>query len=127
MEIISYYAYYESSIGSKGINHSVKYKNVSNRTIVAIQFGLVSYSVWNEFLDKLLGVTIQNIPPGETTYNGSWTTSLVSSDFTFWTGVSYVSMVRFDNGEIWTANKEDITASLQYIENNFDILIPTSK
>src|SRR5215467_4695625 len=66
IKIVSYAAIYfgsSSTYISRGIHHKLEYENSSGRTVVAIQFGLVSFDIWNEFLDRTGGVTIDTLTP----------------------------------------------------------------
>jgi hypothetical protein len=42
------------------------------------------------------------------------------ADFSFHTGVAYVSKVRFDDGEIWSADLTSVVLELRKIEKDFD-------
>jgi hypothetical protein len=121
IKIISYNAVYvgsSSSYVSRGIHHSLEYENSSGRTVVAIQFGLVSFDIWNEFLDRTGGVTMETIAPGSKE-KGKWVATSYA-DFSFHTGVAYVSKVRFDDGEIWSADLTSVVLELRKIEKDFD-------
>lgn len=102
----------------KGIQHKVSYSNASNRTIVAIRLGFVSFDIWNEKLDKTGGITIEKIPPGKTD-KGTWVTRSYGS-FTFLTGVAYVDRVRFEDGEIWKSDPDLIVEEIQNIQEDFE-------
>lgn len=108
-----------STYAREGIHHSVTYRNNTDRIIVAIQFGLVAFDIWNEFLDRTGGVSMDAVKPGGKE-SGAWTANAYG-DFSFHTGVAYVSKVRFDNGEIWTADLEAVARQMREIEKDFDI------
>ncbi|MGB2868322.1 MAG: hypothetical protein WBD36_07725 [Bacteroidota bacterium] len=86
---------------SEGIYHILEYKNVSQRRIIALQIGLVSFDIWNEVLDQTGGLSMKEIAPAESV-TGRWAVT-TSGDFSFYTGVAYVSKVRFLDGEILTS------------------------
>lgn len=121
IEITSYDAKYKSGgkYTREGIHHSLRWKNSSEKVIVAVQFGLVSFNVWNNFLDRMNGVNIENLPPGKEDM-GTWI-ARAYADFSFLTGFSYVSKVRLEDGTIWNCNLEEIKAELQKVEEEFDI------
>lgn len=75
--------------------------------------------MFNEFIDRTQGVSIEEITPGGTD-KGTWLASALA-DFSFLTGVAYVSKVRFDNGEIWAADLDHIGQELAKIEKDFDV------
>jgi hypothetical protein len=119
--ITSYNAEYRerSQYTSPGIHHSTRFASKAGKEIVALQIGLVSFNVWNEFIDRTLGVTIENLAPGKEG-RGTWVANAYG-EFAFLTGVAYVNRVRFADGEIWTANLDDIVEELRKIEKNFDV------
>ena len=121
VEITSYSAVFRTGTkySSEGIVHSITYKNTSERTVAAMQFGLVSFDIWNEFLDRTGGITIEDVAPGGTD-KGSWRATAYA-DFTFLTGFAYVSKVRFSDGEIWIADLEAIAEEMRKIEQDFDV------
>jgi hypothetical protein len=87
--------------------------------VVAIQLGLVSFDIWNEFLDRTAGVTM-DILPAQATSKGMWVASRYA-DFSFHTGVAYVSKVRFEDSEIRVAGLGAIVAELKKIQADFDV------
>ena len=122
LEITSYSAKYQKGRGSysrDGIRHRAEYRNKSGRRVVAVQIGFVSFNVFNEFLDRMHGVSITEINPNQLE-KGTWNATALA-DFSFLTGVAYISKVRFENGEIWRADLEYITEELRKIEEEFDI------
>lgn len=123
LQITDYSASYRtgSTYTSEGIRHAVKFKNISQQAIVAIQIGLVSFDIWNEFLDRTGGVSIQDIAPG-ISGSGTWVANAYG-DFAFLTGFAYVSKVRFSDGTIWNADIEKIADELRKIEIDFDVKV----
>ena len=122
LNITSYAAVYQEGgrYSTEGIRHTVEYKNNSGKTIVAVQIGLVSFDVWNEFLDRTGGVSLENLDPGESR-KGTWV-ARAYADFSFLTGVAYVSKIRFIDGTIMEADLDAIAQELRKIEEDFDIL-----
>ncbi len=51
---------------------------------------------------------------------GGWV-ARAYADFSFHTGVAYVSKVRFEDGEIWTADLDAIAQEMRKIEKDFDV------
>lgn len=122
LTIISYSAQYLAGLGGyiqEGIHHEVEYDNTSQRPIVAVKIGLVSFNVWNEFLDHTGGVAIEDLAHGATK-KGTWI-ARGYADFGFMTGVAYVNKVRFDDGTIWSADLNAIADELRKIEQSFDV------
>jgi hypothetical protein len=42
------------------------------------------------------------------------------ADFSFLTGVAYISRVRFDDGQIWVADLNAVEGELRKIDKDFD-------
>jgi hypothetical protein len=121
VRIMSFNAMYfsgSSTYVSRGIHNELEFENVSPRNIVAIEFGLVAFDIWNEFLDRTGGITMSGLAAGVKD-KGKWVASRYA-DFSFHTGVAYVSKVRFDDGEIWTADNAGILLEMRKIQKDFD-------
>ena len=103
----------------EGIRHSLNYRNASKRKIVALHFGVLAFDNVNEFQDKLGGNTIQDVEQGATA-DGVWIASALAES-AFYTGVAYLSKVRFENSEVWAADLDSITKQVQEIEAAFSV------
>ncbi len=121
IEITSFSAAYQpdGTYQREGIRYEVKYKNIGDKEIVAVQMGLVGFDIWNEFMDRTGGIAIENIKPGASE-EGTWVASAYA-EFSFLTGFAYISKVRFSNGQIWEANLESIANEMRKIEKGFDV------
>lgn len=102
----------------EGIRHEVEYRNRSSQKIVAIQFGLVSFDLWNEFLARTAGLSTEVISP-RARERGGWSTP-TDAAFAFHTAVVYVDRVRFESGDIWTADADLVIAAMRAIQKDFD-------
>ena len=80
----------------EGIHHQAGYMNRTDRLIVAVRLGFVSFSVFNEFIDRTYGVDISDVKPGEEG-GGLWVERFAPADFSFLTGVVFVDRVRFES------------------------------
>ena len=107
-----------TSDSPESIRHEIEYRNRSSQRIVAIQFGLVSFDLWNEFLAKTAGLSTEVVAP-KARERGSWST-LSEVAFSFNTAVVYVERVRFESGEIWAADLDPVIAVMRTIQKNFD-------
>ena len=98
--ITEYTARYQerSRYQSEGIRHELSYRNVGTRKIVAVQFGLLAFNIFNEFQDRLGGFTIEDVEVGSPE-SGAWVANALA-EAAFYTGVAYVDKVRFEDGEI---------------------------
>lgn len=102
-----------------GVIHTLRYRNVSERTIVAFKCGLLAFDVFNEFQGSLGGYAIRPIAPDKGG-SGQWLMS-AGVDSSFYTGVAYLSKVRFEDGEVWSADLNDIAKQVQGIEADFSM------
>ena len=55
----------------------MSYRNTSDKKIVAIQFGLLAFNIFNEFQDRLGGFTIEDVGIGESE-SGAWVASALA-------------------------------------------------
>jgi hypothetical protein len=119
--ITKYTARYLSAAkaSEQGVNHRIEYTNRSERRIEALEIGFVEFNVWNEHLDTLFGNDLDAVTAGRSG-EGSWLHDPPAA-FTFYTGVAYISRVRFDDGEIWTADLDAIAEHLKSLEANFSV------
>jgi hypothetical protein len=102
----------------ESIRHDVEYRNRSNQKVVAIQFGLVSFDLWNEFLARTAGLSTEAVAP-RGRERGGWSTP-TDAAFAFHTAVVYVDRVRFESGEIWSADPDLVVAAMRTIQKDFD-------
>lgn len=129
VEIKEYKARYEaasnSTTYSRGnpdqVAHDVAYINKSGKKLAAVEFALVEFSLFNEYLGRLYGLAASDLPTQNETKpkKASWVHSPYAS-FAFLTAVAYVSQVRFDDGQIWKADLTDVIGELKKIESDFD-------
>lgn len=119
--ITSYSAAYRerTNYSQEGIQHSVEYRNNSGKVVDAVEIGLVSFDVWNEFLNRTGGISLETLAPGASK-KGLWIASAYA-DFSFLTGVAYVRRVRFRDGSIWSVDLNAIAQELSSIESGFDV------
>jgi len=118
--VTGYRAEYQkgNSTSMPGVRHDVEYRNRSGQRVVAVQFGLVTFDVWDEFLARTAGLAVQ--PLGARSRDrGIWTT-VTEAAFAYRTAVVYVERVRFESGEIWNADRETILGALRVIQKDFD-------
>jgi hypothetical protein len=125
LEITLYQASFEAETrataysrgNSDQIVHSVTYKNVSGKDIVALQIGLNAFDAFNGFMGRSSGWSTELVPAGASK-KASWAQKPYSA-FTFknyGTGVVYINAVRFSDGTIWRANLAEILTELQKFE-----------
>lgn len=122
VRIVTYSADYverTSTYTEQGIHHRLEYQSSSQKPVAAVQFGLVSFDVFNDFIGRTGGISLEAMPPGGKALKGGWVTRAYG-DFAFLTGVAYVQRVRFADGEIWSADEIAIVAELKKIQADFD-------
>lgn len=123
IQIKSYDAQYkEDGATEEGcIYHKIQYISNVNKKIVALEFGFVSYDIWNEYLGKIGGIVIENIKPRERyPIETSWAQDC-QRDHAFHTGFVYVDKIRFEDGEIWISEKEVVLQELRKFDENFNV------
>jgi hypothetical protein len=102
----------------EGLRHDIEYRSRTDQRIVAIQFGLVGFDVWNEFLDKNAALASGSLD-ARGRERSSWFTP-TAAGVAFFTGVVYVERVRFANGEIWTADQDAVLTAMRAVQKDFD-------
>jgi len=120
IQVTSYRTDYQKRTNDslEGIRHELEYRNRSGKKIVAIQFGLMSFDLWNEFLARTAGLSTEEISP-KGKDKGAWVTPTDSS-FAFHTAVVYVERVRFESGEIWNEDPELVLTAMRAVQKDFD-------
>jgi len=104
-------------VDENGVSHKIEYKNRTDRRIVAIEFGFVEFTVWNEHIETLIANDMDAVGGGKSG-EGVWLHDPLTG-FIFHTGVAYVSRVRFEDGEIWNANVEEVAEHIRSVEPSF--------
>lgn len=127
VEITQYDAQFEPETASAynrhldQIRHSVKILNRSGKELMAVEVGLVSFNLFNEYLGRLHGIGESDMPKPNDPKPRSWSwTHSPYGCFSFLTGVAYVSQIRFRDGTIWKADMNSIVTELKKIEADFD-------
>ena len=102
------------------ISHSIKAINSSDKLIVAYHLSFITFDVFNEFLDKFNGFSVDKVEINKEEKAG-WRHSpyAVALFEDYGTAVVYVDKIRFENGTIWAANKEEILPQIQEIQESF--------
>ena len=95
------------------VQHQLRYGNPRQETIVAVQFGFVSFNVFDEFLSHHAGLAVADLESA-TEHEYRWVFE-GTADFSFLTGAVFVRKVRFESGAIWEANLEGVSAILESI------------
>ena len=103
----------------EGIHHQAGYMNRTGSSNRGCATGIRSFSVFNEFIDRTYGVDISDVKPGEEG-GGLWVERFAPADFSFLTGVVFVDRVRFENGDIWVADREAVVSQLREVQQDFD-------
>ena len=110
------------------ISHQIKLLNRGSKKLIAVEFGFVEFNLFNEYLGRLHGLTANDLPDpsGPKPKTAGWYHSPYAA-FGFLTGVAYVSQVRFDDGQIWKADMNEIVVELKKIETDFDATVLNKK
>ncbi len=101
LKITSYTAAYQEGdlFIKEGIIHYAEYKNTSEKTIVALAIGFVSYDIWNEHINGINGFSIEDIPPDGNGYEVWLDTA--DGGLKFATGIAGIVKARFSDGTVW--------------------------
>ena len=114
-----------SNTGIEGVRWEVDYQNASDRQIVALRVGFVSFNAFNEYMFRFEGYLTKDIDAGRTD-DGDWTQRRLGA-FAFHTGVVYVDRVRFANGDIWVADLGPVGERLMQVQAGFDLSVLTEE
>lgn len=128
LQITAFDAKYQSRssvAGEEGIRYSVVFVNKSVNPVVAFRIGLVAFNVFDEFLNRTNGIGISVVEPGREG-RGTWISDPYA-DFSFLTGVAYVSAVRLSDDTMWEADMDFVISELQKIQIDFDATKLTSE
>ena len=102
---------------TEGIAHVVEYRNITERKIVAVVFGLLAFDIFDESQDTFHGWSLDDLKQGASG-NGVWMRSSSMAE-AFHTGMAYVAKVRFEDGEIWKSDLEGIVEQIHRIDKGF--------
>jgi hypothetical protein len=97
-----------------GVRHHFRIRNDSERVVVAVKVGVLTYDVFNEFQEVAQGIVVRDLLPGARVRDLLRTYH--EDPATFLTGLIYVNKVRFQDGEIWEASADDLDARIVAFE-----------
>ena len=95
-----------------------RYLNTTDRPIIGIKYGFIAYDLFNESLGGLSGVKTERggLDGGEDD-SSRWQTRARGVARAHETGIAYVQKVRFADGELWIADRDELAEKL-------DALVP---
>jgi hypothetical protein len=125
LKIVEYTSEYAPDLSSRygsspeQIRHKVVVENISGKTVVAYQIGLVAFDAFNGFMGKFNGWAVESILTSAKK-DGVWSQRpyAVFSFQKYGTGVSYVNAARFEDGSIWRVNSGEVLLELQRFEKS---------
>jgi hypothetical protein len=101
----------------------LKFTNAAAQDIVALDLRVTFYDAFNERLGRgLQGFALVRVPVGKET-SLSWTHSPYAA-FRFeryGTAVGFVDQIRFDDGTIWKADRQELLALMRQFEDSLTI------
>ena len=100
---------------SDGVRHSLRFRNDTDRVVVAVKLGALCYNVFNEFQEGSEAIVVKDILPGKR--ESDVIVTYHDDPSSFLTGLAYVSKVRFMDGEVWEADPDDLDAQIIAFEN----------
>ena len=61
VKITKYNATYQraDTYNNEGIKYELDYQNIYIKNIIAVEFGFIAFDVWNEYMNKMVGLTIE--------------------------------------------------------------------
>lgn len=116
------------------IHHKVAFLNISSQVIVAVKINLMSFNVFNEFMHGESGYAVTDMDTFTRMYDpnnpsrnylyatkGTWIANLTEKNSNFYWGAAYISKVRFEDGEIWIADYDQIARQIRDIDSSLGI------
>jgi len=99
----------------KEIVHRLQFANEADTTLVAVEFGVVSLSVFNDVLDVAYRVSMDTMEPAGNADNRSSSEFSVSpvGAFSFYTGIVFVSRTRLGDGSVWEADLDVVRTKIR--------------
>lgn len=98
------------------VHHEVRVRNDSDRVVVAVKIGVLTYDLFNEFMVSTEDIGVVDLLPGKR--DSHYLRTYHEDSTHFLTGLAYVAKVRFQNGEIWEANEAGLDAGIQAFETD---------
>ena len=123
---------YASSL-DEGIETKLVLKNLSGSKIAVVRFGEVTFNSFGEYFDSSVGL-ISN------SWKGILSGEIIKENFSnispgiefvtnYGTGFVFIDAVRFEDGKIWRANRDDIVVQIKEMFESFsgDMITETKK
>lgn len=98
-----------------GVMHDIRFRNASDRAIVAVKFGVLCYDIFNEFQNESEVLHRKDMLPGESSRVSRL--AMPPEAEAFFTGVVFVQRVRFLDGEVWVADPGEVDALVVEVED----------
>jgi len=134
IQIVEYKAgVYHSSSQGEYIETKLVLKNVSNSKIAVARYRVIAFNSFNEYFDSIAGLIFKDwkgIMPEETLKHELANRSFGVEFFDgYGTGFAFIDAVRFEDGIIWRANRDDIVSQIKEVYESFsgDMITETKK
>jgi hypothetical protein len=119
LEILEYSARFTEDPTNReagGIEHRLMCQNVGDQNIVAVEMTFLSFNLWNELFARSKHTFVRPLHADEEV-ELKWLVPLGESidGSLFHSGVAYTSRLRFENGEIWSADLSEIALVLEKV------------
>jgi hypothetical protein len=98
-----------------GVHHRLRFRNDTDRIVVAVKLGALCYNVFNEFQEGSESIVVKDILPGKR--ESDVIITYHDDPNAFLTGLTYVAKVRFIDGEAWEADSDDLDAQIIAFED----------
>lgn len=100
---------------TEGVRHQAEYQNISTRGVSAVELTYVMFDLFNDYLGFAGTIETDFVKAGDK----DKADGIASYGSTFLTGITFVSKVRFADGEVWRTNLDTIVQELAKIDKEF--------
>lgn len=116
LEVVTYATEYDVEKEKPLVGHTVKYRNTSDKEVVAAKFGFVELDVFGDLLDAFMGYTVESSDPGEKD-SAEFVNEHPRAVFfeELGTGLVWVEAVRFADGSIWKADRAEVLEGVRRV------------
>jgi hypothetical protein len=97
-----------------GVHHRIRFRNDSDRVVVAAKFGVLCYNIFDEFQAGSEDIVVGDLLPGKR--QNHFMRTFHDDPQSFHTGLIYVAKVRFMDGGIWEADLQEVDGQILAFE-----------
>lgn len=118
---------FETDNSDSRISFEVQYRNIRDTTLKAIQFGFMSLDPFNSVVMLGYATHIDDLE----SYQQTEDANEVSYQFyealaeNHYTGIIFVNQLRFEDGEVWEADKQQVLDEIGEMQNIPELQLPS--